>query len=324
MNIFIHQKFYKYYQNFPITLVDVGASGGLLEHWASVEDRIRVVAFEPDKRSFVGLGKNSNQKRIYINAALFNTKEMRNFYLTKKQEVSSIFKPNYSFLEQFPESERFKITEILKMETDTMDNQLEKYHIDNVDFIKLDTQGSELLILEGAVKTLENVLGVEIEVEFASMYEGQPLFADVDRFLRSIGFQLFALKPGYWKRKEGEQYGKLKGQMIYADAFYLLDPKVVNNKFGGIKNTLLLKSKILKVISIAILHGYADYALAIFEQNKHIFDTEEICLFYKEIEKTILVSLKIPNFRGRARIASLFKKLYGIFRLPVSCMREND
>jgi Methyltransferase FkbM domain len=56
-------------------------------------------------------------------------------------------------------------------------------NINNVDAIKLDTQGSELDILRGATHVLPTVSLIDIEVEFNELYDGQPLFCDVDRFL---------------------------------------------------------------------------------------------------------------------------------------------
>src|SRR5207248_2510884 len=65
--------------------------------------------------------------------------------------------------------------------------------VDRVDFIKLDTQGSELDILQGAGFLLDDCLGLQLEVMFSPLYEGQPLFADVDTYLRSRGFVLWRL-----------------------------------------------------------------------------------------------------------------------------------
>ena len=63
------------------------------------------------------------------------------------------------------------------------------------DFVKLDTQGTELYILEGMQHTLKRaIFGVEVEVEFIEMYKNQPLFNEVDIFMRKLGFHLFDLK----------------------------------------------------------------------------------------------------------------------------------
>lgn len=83
-----------------------------------------------------------------------------------------------------------------------------------VDVFKLDTQGSELDVLRGASKVLETVSWVIVEVEFVPLYEFQPLFADVDMFLRSKGFE-------FWNLMDVNYRG---GQMIWADAYYVKPP----------------------------------------------------------------------------------------------------
>ena len=68
-----------------------------------------------------------------------------------------------------------------------------------IDFIKLDTQGAELDILIGSEKTLTQVLGIECEVSFIEQYKNQPVFSDVDKFLRSNGFEFHSFL-GYGSR----------------------------------------------------------------------------------------------------------------------------
>lgn len=62
------------------------------------------------------------------------------------------------------------------------------------DFLKLDTEGTELAILRGAELSLDqSVLGVRCETHFDAVYEGQSLFHDVHGFLLSRGFYLLNL-----------------------------------------------------------------------------------------------------------------------------------
>ena len=79
----------------------------------------------------------------------------------------------------------------LKSETDidtiTLDYFVDKYDIGEVDFIKIDVQGAELDVFQGAEKTLKNVLKVVSEVEFVPIYVNQPLFGDVSKFLDAKG-----------------------------------------------------------------------------------------------------------------------------------------
>ncbi len=64
-------------------------------------------------------------------------------------------------------------------------------------FVKLDTQGTELDILEGASGIFSRVVGLKIELSFAPLYTGQPLFDDVYHYIRGLGFELWDLVPGF-------------------------------------------------------------------------------------------------------------------------------
>ena len=63
-----------------------------------------------------------------------------------------------------------------------------------IDYIKVDTQGSELDILKGAGEYLKTARCIDIEVEFNPIYEGQCLFWEVDAYLRSNGFMLWRMQ----------------------------------------------------------------------------------------------------------------------------------
>jgi FkbM family methyltransferase len=59
------------------------------------------------------------------------------------------------------------------------------------DILKLDLQGYELEALKGCGALLRNLRIIATEIEFVPLYEKQPLFGDIDRFLRENGFFLF-------------------------------------------------------------------------------------------------------------------------------------
>jgi hypothetical protein len=245
---------------------------------------------------------------------LYKEKTLFDLYLTKKEGCTSILKPNRKFLSKFPTDSDFDILKTTKIKCDTMDNQFREQHIDDVDFCKLDTQGSELFILQGATETLKSVFGLEMEVEFAQIYEGQPLFSDIDSFVRERGFGLFDLRPYYWKRKTGLDYGYAKGQLIFADALYFRTPESISKIINRIDDDFLKKSKILRSLSICILYGYFDYALELFSLTDHLFDNTEAKLILERMKCNALDwTHKIPDFRGKSRIANLFYALWKAF-----------
>lgn len=83
-----------------------------------------------------------------------------------------------------------------------------------VDVIKLDLQGYELAALRGCGSLLDGCTAVLLEVEFVEYYDGQPLFCEVDSFLRDRGMRLFDL---YDCKRE------VDGQLGVADALYVDD-----------------------------------------------------------------------------------------------------
>lgn len=294
-------------------LVNIGALGGMHGYWQCAEKYLKMIGFEPDERSFSKLTQSDSTK--YLRIGLYKEKTLLDLYLTKKEGCTSILKPNRTFLNRFANEKGFDILGTVTIECDTLDSQFRKHQIKDVDFGDLDTQGSELFILEGATETLNSMFGLEIEVEFVPVYQDQPLFADIDRFIREKGFQLFDLRPYYWKRSVGLNYGYPKGQLIFADALYLRTPESFGETLKQIHDDELKKSKVLRALSICFLYGYFDYALEIFNSSNTLFDEDEMELVIEKIRNGVTgFAGKIPNFRGRGRIANLFHTLWKIFQ----------
>ena len=344
MDIFISPAFHHFYEESPLKLVDVGASGGLKENWQRAKKYLQVIAFEPDERAFNELKKNSDKNVVYINSALHNDKREIDLYLTKTQVCSSILEPDVEFTSKFSEDYNYTVVKKIRIGTDTLDNQLSLHKLVDVDFIKLDTQGSELFILQGAKETLKDVFGLEIEISFNATYKNSPYFADVDRFVRELGFRLFDLKPFYWKRAGCAKVGQPKGQLIQGDALYLKDVESIkaayqNEPFGSpspsqkdlaeirppvlaneshfdrrLKNMRsnkeLFKGKLLRALSVCILYGYLDYCLALVDEFKSVFTDDELTKLQTLIRKQAPLSAMIPPFHGRKWLSNLIYKMY--------------
>ena len=86
-----------------------------------------------------------------------------------------IYRPNKDLLSRFKNSQRYdsvKNVVFSSTKVKTLDQVIEEQAIKDVDFIKLDTQGSELNILNGGQdRVLSNLFGANIEVEFISLYK---------------------------------------------------------------------------------------------------------------------------------------------------------
>ena len=247
-----------------LLLVDIGASGGIEKRWGEITSFFKCILFEPDPREFNLLKEINNENLIVLNSALSDSSKEIQFNLCKKQMVSSVLLPNYDFLNKFPDVERFQVQKKISLKADTLNNQLKKVNINEVDFIKIDTQGYELPILEGSVEYLDSAIGLQIEVEFVELYKDQPLFDKVDSFMKSKNFTIIDLQRHYWKRNGVGNIAKSKGQLIWGDALYFKSPEQI------LKIENVNQEKIIRSIYIYMAYGYIDLSYILLQEAKNI------------------------------------------------------
>lgn len=70
------------------------------------------------------------------------------------------------------------VNSTLPMPTRRLDDIKE---LPQVDFLKIDVQGSELMILENGRKKLADCVALQTAVSFVALYKNQPMFGDIDR-----------------------------------------------------------------------------------------------------------------------------------------------
>ncbi|MGP8288196.1 FkbM family methyltransferase, partial [Halomonas sp. AOP7-C1-8] len=99
--------------------------------------------------------------------------------------------------------------------------------IQNIDWLKIDIQGGELNVFKNAENKLKNALVIQTEVNFIQLYENQPLFAEIDQWMRANGFMLHTLLE---QRRRLYAPMKINGgihqginQLTTADAVYVKD-----------------------------------------------------------------------------------------------------
>jgi FkbM family methyltransferase len=70
-------------------------------------------------------------------------------------------------------------------------------------FLKIDTQGYEAEVLEGAAGILDRVRGVQLELTLSPLYQGQLLWRDLVDRLEVAGFGLWGMVPEFIDPKTG-------------------------------------------------------------------------------------------------------------------------
>ncbi|MDZ4852006.1 MAG: FkbM family methyltransferase [Pirellulaceae bacterium] len=139
--------------------------------------------------------------------------------------TGSVFEPNTPLIEMFQ-----GLPDVLRVVAKHPVNTVRLDDLDaisDIDLIKIDIQGGELTVLENAIRQLKNVAVIQTEINFVELYKKQPLFADVDRFLRSQNFQFhFLTAPSTRAFKplllDNEPHKGLT-QTLWTDAVYVKD-----------------------------------------------------------------------------------------------------
>jgi FkbM family methyltransferase len=152
----------------------------LLEHPES-----ELVGFEPNPDSLAELQRSPDPRRTFLPYAVGDGSR-RPLHFCAAKDMTSLLEPNPSVLNLFhgfPIWGRVVTTE--SVQTVRLDDVAE---IAGMTFLQMDIQGAELLALQHAENRLREALVLHLEVEFLQLYIDQPLFSDVEQFLRHRGF----------------------------------------------------------------------------------------------------------------------------------------
>ena len=221
-------------------VVDVGCRWGFATAWEQLGDRCQVVGFDPDVAECDRLREHyrSAPHVEVVPLALGAHSGPATLHVTKDPSGNSLYPTVTDVVERFPALAGGQVERTVDVQLTTLDEWCARAGRERVDVIKVDTQGSELEVLQGAARTLGTVRAVEVEVEFNTLYEGVALFGDIDGFLRDQGFVLWRLRdlahyaqlgaPADWRTLETQHYDGYQarvqagpGQLFWANAFFV-------------------------------------------------------------------------------------------------------
>lgn len=137
--------------------------------------------------------------------------------------TSSLLEPNEPWLARFENlAQLCKVVDHLEISTVRLDDVQE---VKGAEYLKIDVQGATLLVLENAIETLGSTLVVHTEVEFAELYQSQPQFGDIAKFLADNGFEFHHFRDFGSSRELGKTkefaFGKKASRHLWADAVFV-------------------------------------------------------------------------------------------------------
>lgn len=225
----------------PIVIAEIGAR--LLDPDNNTEaaeifhtlPSARVLAFEADKEACEQINSKSAHFAADLKAypyALSDKPGQKTLYITREKMCSSLYKPNKKLLARYADLEVSYLESTCSIEVTSLDCFMEQEDISTIDFIKIDIQGAELDVFKGASIAMPQLLGLCTEVEFVELYQGQPLFEDVDTELRKHGLQFHHFREHGYRSIHGASFHG-KPQLLWADAVYFPTLESVDRMSAG-------------------------------------------------------------------------------------------
>jgi FkbM family methyltransferase len=187
-------------------IVDGGSfHGGTVEALSDAYPNAEVYCFEPITTQHLRSNLSKNKKVRIFPYALGDSEGVVTMRVGTKEETSSINPITAEGVAIYGTKVSTQATVSVPMRT--LDSILSCAEI-----IKLDVHGFELAALRGATKLLQTTTAILIEVCFVPLFEGQPLFTEINTFMYNNSFRVYNIY---------HLSSTTNGQLICADILYV-------------------------------------------------------------------------------------------------------
>lgn len=186
-------------------ILDIGANTGqyameIRNHGYKGE----IVSFEPLSGAYKQLEKEAQNDPLWItrNMAIGNEDGDISINISKNSQSSSILEMLPSHLQSAPESVYINTEQVFIKKLDSIFYDF--YKEGDYILLKIDTQGYEKNVIDGAEISLSKITGIKLEMSLMPLYKGEMLFWDMVKYIENKGFKLYSLENTYSDPKSGQ------------------------------------------------------------------------------------------------------------------------
>jgi len=190
---------------------DIGSNIGLFSIFASVcHENLKVISFEPSTNNLALLSRNISINKLSdkISINQFPLSDKKNKYLKLKESnfieggALNTFGEEYDY-----EGNKFEGKNNYNLYGTTIDYLIEEKILEIPNFIKIDVDGIEHLILNGANKLLMEKNLKSIQIELNENFEFQ--FNECNKILSAAGFVLKSKNLASSRRNKSPRFSKM-------------------------------------------------------------------------------------------------------------------
>jgi len=176
-------------------IFDVGANAGqfgVLLREIGFDGKI--ISFEPlsdARENLLNISKNDPLWQIALQTAIGEENGEIEIQIAGNSQSSSVLDMLDTHVRAAPDS---KYIGKEKVALRTLDSIAPDYMDSNsIAFIKIDTQGYETQVMNGAKKLMSQIVGLQVEISLVPLYKGQCLFDEMLKKLKNDGFELWSI-----------------------------------------------------------------------------------------------------------------------------------
>lgn len=256
-------------------VVDVGARGGIGKVWSAFGSRLRAVGFEPLVREVDSLNAQESRPKVRYEAAFVGCEDYGSLCpaehrtipfnpFARSSSVRAAACTGGAVASNGPSEDA---SPVYAGRTLMLDDYFGPDERARIDFLKVDTDGSDFAVLLGARELLRSgALGLKVEVQFqGAAHPYANTFANIDIYLRGHGFTLYDVQLFRYSRAALPRAftsrlmaSTVSGQVLSGHALYFRD--IAHPDYGRHHPFTVTPERVLKLAALFDLFDLPDCA----------------------------------------------------------------